>query len=114
MGPSSQPVSRPLATVVCRNDLHHVGWEYRSRQQLFGLPLIHATWGVDPFTGRTRVARGVVAVGPVAMGAVAIGPIAVGMVAAGQVATGVVCALGQLAAAVWSVGQVAIGGAWAL
>ncbi len=78
------------------------------------MPLIHATWGIDPFTGRTRVARGIIAVGPVALGIVAIGPIAVGMLAAGQLAAGIIFAVGQIAAAFWALGQVAIGGAWAL
>src|SRR5215470_15703866 len=100
--------------MVHRNDLHHVGWEYRSRQQVFGLPIIHATWGVDPFTGRARVARGIIAIGPIALGIVAIGPIAVGMLAAGQLAAGIIFAVGQIAAAFWALGQVVIGGAWAL
>lgn len=91
-----------------------MGWEYRSRQHVFGLPLIHVTWGVDPFTGRARVARGVVAVGPIALGVVAIGPIAVGILAAGQLAAGIIFSVGQIAAAFWALGQVAIGGAWAL
>lgn len=66
-------------------------------------------WGRDPFTGQLRVARGVVAVGPIALGAVAVGPVAVGLVALGQVAAGVAFAAGQLAAAVVAVGQVAAG-----
>ena len=35
------------------------GFEYRSRAELFGLPLVHITSGPDPTTGRTRVARGI-------------------------------------------------------
>jgi hypothetical protein len=68
-------------------------------------------WGRDPFSGRLRVARGVVAVGPVALGAVAVGPVAVGAVAVGLLAVAAVFAVGQLAAAAVAVGQ-AVAGAW--
>jgi hypothetical protein len=90
-----------------------VGYEFRSRQRVLGLPLLHVVWGVDPFTGRSRVARGVIAVGPVALGAVAIGPVAVGVLAVGQISCGAVFAAGQLAAAVFGLGQVALGKAHA-
>lgn len=90
-----------------------MGYEFRSRQRVFGLPLIHVTWGVDPFTGHARVARGVVAIGQVAMGGIAIGPVAVGLVAIGQVSCGAALAAGQIAAGAWSVGQAALGEAHA-
>ena len=49
------------------------GRDYRTRQTLFGLPLAHTAWGIDPATGRPRVAKGIVAVGPVAYGVIAVG-----------------------------------------
>ncbi len=91
-----------------------MGLEFRSRHQVFGLPLVHVTWGVDPFTGRPRVARGVIAVGQVALGVVAIGPVAVGLAAVGLVAAGLAAAAGQIAAGLWAVGQAAFGGVAAL
>jgi hypothetical protein len=86
-----------------------VGFEYRSRRSVLGVPWIHVAWGVDPFTGRLRVARAVVAVGPIALGPIAIGPVAVGIVALGQLAVGVAAAAGQLAAATFAAGQLALG-----
>jgi hypothetical protein len=91
-----------------------VGPEFRSRHQLFGLPVLHVAWGTDPFTGRPRVARGIVAVGPVALGVIAVGPIAVGLIAVGLIATGLVAAAGQITAALLVVGQLALGGVLAL
>ncbi len=43
---------------------HALGCEYRSKKTLLGLPLVHVTWGVDPSTGKPKVARGILAVGP--------------------------------------------------
>jgi hypothetical protein len=42
------------------------GYEYRSTQ-IFGWPLIHVAQGMDPDTGRPRVAKGVIAIGNVAI-----------------------------------------------
>jgi hypothetical protein len=80
------------------------GYEYRSRATLFGWPLFHVTKGLDPATGRPRVARGIVAVGDVAMGGLAVGGLAVGVVALGGLGLGLL-ALGGMA-----VGAVAVGG----
>jgi len=94
------------------------GYEYRSHRELFGLPLVHVVSGnrIDPVTGKLRVAKGIVAVGPIAIGGLAIGGSAIGIVSfggaalglisAGGVAIGVLLALGGLA-----LGSVAVGGA---
>ncbi len=94
------------------------GYEYRSERQLFGLPLVHIVGGnrIDPLTGRLRIAKGIIAIGPIAVGGLALGGSAVGvisfgggalgLVAVGGAAVGVLGALGGLA-----VGLVAIGGA---
>ena len=94
------------------------GYEYRSERQLFGLPLVHIISGnkIDPVTGRLRVAKGIIAIGPIAVGGLALGGFSVGifsfgglslgLVATGGVAIGVLLALGGAA-----VGLVAIGGA---
>ena len=65
------------------------GFEYRSRAELFGLPLLHITSGPDPTTGRTRVARGIVAIGDIARGVIAFGGVAYGVFACGGFAVGV-------------------------
>lgn len=75
------------------------GYEYRSEIELFGWPLIHVAQGIDPETGRLRVARGIIAVGNFAVGLVAVGGLALG-----------VFALGGLGLGVFALGGVAIGG----
>jgi hypothetical protein len=80
------------------------GYEYRSSLKLFGWPLVHIAQGIDPETGRPRVARGIIAVGNVAIGVFALGGLALGGVTFGGLALGLL-ALGGLA-----VGGVAVGG----
>lgn len=94
------------------------GYEFRSQSELFGLPLVHIVlgYGIDPLTGRIRVAKGIIAVGNIAVGGIAVGGISfgalslgglsVGLISLGGVALGLLLALGGLA-----VGLVAIGGA---
>ena len=94
------------------------GYEYRSQRELFGLPLVHIVSGlrIDPVTGKLRVAKGIIAIGPIAVGGLAFGGAslgvlsfggaALGLVAAGGAAVGVLLAMGGLA-----IGAVAIGGA---
>jgi predicted Ser/Thr protein kinase/tetratricopeptide (TPR) repeat protein len=78
---------------------------YRSKATLFGLPLLHVTDGNDPETGLPRVARGIIAVGPVAIGAVAAGGRAQGLIAFGGLA------IGGFAFGGCAIGIVSIGGA---
>src|SRR5947207_2815150 len=54
------------------------GFEYRSRQMLWGLPLVHIAFGLNPATGSKRVARGIIAIGDMAKGVIAMGGIAMG------------------------------------
>jgi hypothetical protein len=106
------------------------GYEYRSQRELFGLPLVHIVSGrgFDPTTGKVRVAKGIIAVGPVAVGGfafggasfgvVCFGGLAVGLIALGGVAIGALLALGGGAIGAVAVGGGAIGyyafggGAW--
>ena len=83
--------------------------EYRSHAELFGYPLVCIANGIHPETGKTAVARGVIAIGQRACGVVAIGQMATGVVAIGQLAWGSFIAIGQVAAAPLAVGQVAVG-----
>ncbi len=80
------------------------GYEYRSEATVAGWPLVHIAQGVDPATGRPRVARGIVAIGNVAIGLFALGGVAIGGVCLGGLSLGVL-ALGGVA-----VGGVAAGG----
>lgn len=81
------------------------GYEYKSALTILGVPLVHIAQGIDPKTGRPRVAKGIIAMGNVAIGVVAMGGIAIGGLTLGGLGIGVL-ACGGLA-----VGFVAMGGA---
>jgi hypothetical protein len=91
------------------------GYEYRSVAGIGELPLLHIATGIDPLTGRKRIARGVIAIGDIAMGGVAIGGVGIGIVGLGGLGLGVF-ALGGMAVGVLlalggaAVGFVAVGG----
>jgi serine/threonine protein kinase len=95
------------------------GRDYRTRQSLFGLPLVHVAWGIDPATGRPRTAKGIVAVGPAAIGVIAVGFSAWGLLPCGLVAGGLLpfgllfavgfAAVGLVAAGGQAVGLCAVG-----
>jgi hypothetical protein len=85
-----------------------IGFEYRSKTMLFGLPLVHVATGTDPVTGRRRVATGIIAMGDIARGFVASGGMAYGIVAFGGLAIGII-SIGGLSLGVAALGGVALG-----
>jgi tRNA A-37 threonylcarbamoyl transferase component Bud32 len=102
------------------------GLDYRSKATLFGLPWLHVTSGIDPRTGRVRVAKGIIAIGDRAQGVVAFGGLAMGGFAVGGLAIGIfafgggafgLVALGGLAVALLAalggaaIAPIAVGGA---
>lgn len=95
---------RPQKRVVVGYPGVYWGYEYRSSLELFGWPLVHIAQGIDPETGRPRLARGIIAIGNIAIGVFALGGLAVGGFAVGGLALGVLV-LGGLA-----IGGVALGG----
>ncbi len=101
------------------------GYEYRSEQEYFGLPLVHVAYGYDPVTGRKRVAKGIIAIGDISIGVVSLGGVAfggltlggcsLGLLSLGGLAIGVLlaiggCAIGGIALGGGAVGLVALGG----
>ncbi len=84
------------------------GVDYRSKATLFGLPLVHVASGLDPATGRQRVAKGIIAIGGMAKGVIAFGGMAIGGIAFGGGAVGVI-AIGGGAVGLISFGGLAIG-----
>lgn len=90
-----------------------IGWEYKSKLTVFGLPLIHIASGVDPKTRRPRVARGIFAAGNIAVGVVAVGGVALGGLTLGGASLGLVC-FGGLAIGGAAFGGLALGGYLAL
>jgi hypothetical protein len=88
--------------------------EFVSHGRIFGLPLIHYTYGRCPETGRRVVARGVIAIGRLAVGVIAIGHASAGLFAIGQLAIGMLFGLGQAASGLVCIGQLAVGLAFGL
>ena len=92
-----------------------IGYEYRSQASLFGLPLVHIASGVDPSTGRPRIAKGIIAIGNVAVGGLAVGGLSFGVISIGGLSLGLT-AIGGLAIGLllafggMAIGLVAIGG----
>lgn len=82
--------------------------EFKTKATLFGLPMLHYTYGRSPETGRRVCAKGIIAVGRLACGFIAIGQASLGLLAIGQLAIGVIFGLGQLSSGILAVGQVAI------
>jgi hypothetical protein len=96
------------------NTMRFYGGEYKSKTQLFGLPLVHIVYGpaFNPATGKLRVAKGIIAIGGIAIGVLAIGGAAIGVFALGGLALGLLAAMGGAAiGAGLSVGGFAIGSA---
>src|ERR1035441_7887760 len=62
------------------------GVDYRSKATLFGLPWLHVTAGLDPATGKQRVAKGIIAIGGIAKGVVGFCGVGRGGLAFGRLA----------------------------
>jgi tRNA A-37 threonylcarbamoyl transferase component Bud32 len=84
------------------------GVDYRTKRSLLGWPLVHVSSGVDPVTGKRRVAKGWLAVGDVAHGFLAFGGLATGVFAFGGLAIGLV-GYGGLAFGLVAFGGLALG-----
>src|SRR5712692_676376 len=90
--------------------LRRFGYEYRSKTTVFGWPLVHIATGIDPMTGRKRIARGVIAFGDVAIGGLAFGGCAIGIFAIGGLALGLIAFGGMAIGMLVAFGGGAIGG----
>ena len=83
-------------------------FEYRSKEEINGWPLIHINLGTHPETGRPLVAKGVVAIGNIAIGIVSIGAAAFGIVTLAGFGLGIV-SLASFAIGIIALGAVALG-----
>jgi len=90
-----------------------IGFEYRSKEEINGWPLIHINIGTHPETGQPLVAKGVVAIGNIAFGIVSIGAVAFGVVTLAAVGLGVV-SLAGIAFGIIALGAIALGYEYAL
>ena len=84
------------------------GFEYRSKEEINGWPIIHINIGTNPETGQPKVAKGVVAIGNIAFGVVSIGVAAFGVVTLAAFGLGVV-SLASIAIGIVALGAVALG-----
>ena len=92
-----------MATITQRKD-----FEYRSKEEINGLPLVHINIGTDPDSGRPRVAKGIVAIGNIAFGVVSIGVAAFGVVSLAAFGLGIV-SLASVAIGIIALGSIALG-----
>ena len=83
-------------------------FEYRSKEEINGWPLIHINLGTHPETGRPLVAKGVVAIGNIAIGIVSIGAAAFGVVTLAEFGLGIV-SLAGIAIGIVALGAIALG-----
>ncbi len=93
------------------SDLRKIGFEYKSKTMVRGIPLIHINiGGLVPRRAKGiiaigDIAKGVVAIGGVSLGLVTLGGVGIGLVSIGGLAIGLITALGGGA-----IGAVACGG----
>lgn len=87
------------------------GYEYRSQKQFLGLPLVHIVlgFGINPITGRIRIAKGIIAIGNIAIGGVAIGGLSLGAISIGGLAVGLASLGGMAIGLLIGLGGMAIG-----
>lgn len=113
-----QPASPPLEPGLPEWPEAGRGFEYISRTEWLGYPLVHIAFGTSP-DGRLRTAKGIIAIGQRACGLIAIGILSMGGLAIGIASLGVVslgiaaigagAAFGCNAIAPFAIGIVGIG-----
>jgi len=107
------------APYPARGDWRGFGVDWRTRTTFRGYPLVHVSFGRDA-NGRTRVARGVVAIGQFAVGVVAlaqfgvaflfgIGQFVLAPFVVAQFAVALLLGVGQFATGFVAIGQLAVG-----
>ena len=95
--------------------VREIGFEYKSKQTIKGIPLIHINLGgIVPRKAKGiiaigDIAQGVIALGGICAGVVSIGGISAGLVSIGGLAVGMIVALGGAAIAPIALGGLAIG-----
>ena len=75
------------------------GFEWKSKTEILGWPLIHIAIGRNKETGKLMVAKGIIA----------IGQFGIGIITIAQFGIGLLFGLGQFACGTFSIGQFALG-----
>ena len=88
-----------------------IGFEYRSKTKLFGLPLVHIVnrRNFSSFEGKPRIAKGIIAIGPIAVGGFAFGGLSIGVISVGGLALGLIALGGATMGLLFALGGLAIG-----
>ncbi len=85
-----------------------MSFEYRTKTEIFGWPLIHIAGGTNPETGAPLVAKGILAIGIFAVGFIAIGTFALGVFTIAGIGFGLFV-LGGIALGAFAFGGLAFG-----
>jgi hypothetical protein len=96
------------------------GFEWRSKTEILGLPLINIAFGRNKQTGKLLVAKGIIAIGQFGIGVITIAQFGIGILfgfgqfvggimAVGQIALGIYFGLGQFSTGLIAIGQFALG-----
>lgn len=79
-----------------------IGWEYKSEANVLGIPLVHIV------TNRMKIAKGIIAIGPVSVGVISLGAVSAGVFSFGAVALGLMALGGASIGFFLSVGGMAV------
>ena len=87
------------------------GFEYRSKKELFGLPLVHivSSRNFSSIDGKPHIAKGIIAIGPIAIGGLALGGLSIGVISVGGLALGFIAIAGAAMGLLFALGGMAIG-----
>jgi len=111
---------KPMDEMMRRSRTIWRGFEWKSKIEIWGIPLIHIAAGRDKETGKLLVAKGIIAIGQFGIGLITIAQFGIGVlfgfgqfiggaVAIAQFAIGIYFGLGQFATGSTAIGQLAIG-----
>jgi len=111
---------KPLADLQRITRRFWRGYEWKTKTQILGWPLIHIAVGRNQETGRLMIAKGIIAIGQFGIGIITIAEFGIGVLfglgqfvggifCIGQVALGVIFGLGQFACGITAIGQFAFG-----
>lgn len=89
-------------------------YEYKSKRNLFGLPLVHINfgWGIKKAKGIIAIgnsATGFIALGIIAKGLLSLGVLSLGIIGIGCVALGLLLSVGSFSIGTFAIGAVAFG-----
>ena len=97
-----EPTPPPSPTIV--NNYYHPYYEYKSKRNVFGLPLVHINMGFG-----LRVARGIIAIGNISIGVLSVGGLALGLASFGGFALGLLLVLAGIGIGTIALGGIAVG-----